>query len=43
MLTDSGLRQRVIPAGRARVLRDFDNRALVGRLASVYRSALASF
>jgi glycosyltransferase involved in cell wall biosynthesis len=40
MLTDSGLRQRVIPAARARVLRDFDNRALVGRLADIYRAAL---
>jgi glycosyltransferase involved in cell wall biosynthesis len=41
MLTDAGLRQRVVPAARERVLRDFDNRALVGRLAEIYRAALA--
>lgn len=41
MLTDSGLRQRVIPAARARVLRDFDHHALAGRLAEIYRAALA--
>jgi len=41
MLTDAGLRQRVIPAARQRVLRDFDNQALAGRLAEIYRVALA--
>jgi glycosyltransferase involved in cell wall biosynthesis len=41
MLTDSGLRQRAIPAARARVLRDFDHRGLVGRLAEIYRTALS--
>ncbi|MGE5255073.1 MAG: glycosyltransferase family 4 protein [Hyphomicrobiales bacterium] len=40
MLTDEGLRARVIPAARERVLRSFDNRALVGQLADIYRSAL---
>jgi glycosyltransferase involved in cell wall biosynthesis len=40
LLTDPGLRRRVIPAARQRVLRDFDNRALVGRLAEIYRDAL---
>ncbi len=40
MLTDAGLRRRVIPAARERVLHDFDNRALVGRLAEIYRQAL---
>jgi glycosyltransferase involved in cell wall biosynthesis len=40
LLTDAGLRRRVIPAARQRVLRDFDNRALVGRLADIYRDAL---
>jgi glycosyltransferase involved in cell wall biosynthesis len=40
MLTDEGLRARVIPAARERVLRDFDNRALVGRLAEIYRAVL---
>ena len=43
MLADAGLRQRVIPAARDRVLRDFDNRALVGRLADIYRPALSGF
>jgi glycosyltransferase involved in cell wall biosynthesis len=40
LLTDAGLRRRVIPAARERVLRDFDNRRLVGRLAEIYREAL---
>ena len=42
MLTDPGLRRRVIPAARQRVLQDFDHRTLVGRLADIYRSALAT-
>ena len=37
---DAGLRRRVIPAARERVLHDFDNRALVGRLAEIYQEAL---
>jgi glycosyltransferase involved in cell wall biosynthesis len=41
MLTDAELRQRVIPAARARVLNDFNHRALVGRLAEIYLAALA--
>ena len=41
MLTDADLRRRVIPAARARVLRDFDHHALVERLADIYRTALA--
>jgi glycosyltransferase involved in cell wall biosynthesis len=40
LLTDSGLRQRVIPVARERVRRNFDNRTLVGRLAEIYRTAL---
>jgi glycosyltransferase involved in cell wall biosynthesis len=40
LLTDENLRRRVIPAARERVVRDFDNRALVGRLAGIYRQAL---
>jgi glycosyltransferase involved in cell wall biosynthesis len=40
LLTDKGLRRRIIPAARERVLRDFDNRRLVGRLAAIYREAL---
>jgi len=42
MLTDADLRRRVISAARQRVLREFDNRALVGRLAGIYRSALTA-
>lgn len=41
LLTDESLRRRVIPAARERVLRGFDHRALVGRLADIYRAALA--
>jgi glycosyltransferase involved in cell wall biosynthesis len=40
MLADSGLRQRVISAARKRVLQDFDNRALIDRLAQIHRAAL---
>jgi glycosyltransferase involved in cell wall biosynthesis len=43
MLTDDGLRQKVIPAARERVLRDFDHRALGGELADIYREALTGF
>ncbi len=43
LLTDGGLRQRVIPAARERVLRDFDHRALVEKLADIYREALTPF
>jgi hypothetical protein len=41
MLTDRGLRQRAISAARERVRREFDHRALVGRLAEIYRQALS--
>jgi glycosyltransferase involved in cell wall biosynthesis len=41
MLTDAALRRKVIPAARARVLAEFDNRALVGRLAAILRPAVA--
>jgi glycosyltransferase involved in cell wall biosynthesis len=40
LLTDAALRRKVIPAARARVLAEFDNRALVGRLAAILRSAI---
>jgi glycosyltransferase involved in cell wall biosynthesis len=40
MLTDRGLRQRAVSAARERVRREFDHRALVGRLAAIYREAL---
>ncbi|UCF91409.1 MAG: glycosyltransferase family 4 protein [Desulfobacterales bacterium] len=37
LLTDENLRNRVIPAARRRVVRDFDNEFLIGALADVYR------
>jgi glycosyltransferase involved in cell wall biosynthesis len=41
LLTDAGLRRRVITAARQRVLADFDNAALVGALAAIHRRALS--
>ena len=38
LLTDGGLRNRVIAAGKQRVVREFDNRQLIQELAEVYRS-----
>ncbi len=40
LLTDSGLRRRVIPAARQRVRAEFDNGALVGALAAIHRRAV---
>ena len=40
MLTDAALRRQVIPAARDRVRTEFDNRALVGRLAAILRPAV---
>ena len=40
LLTDADLRQRIIPAARQRVLRDFDHRTLVSSLADIHRAAL---
>lgn len=37
MLTDTGLRSRVIPAARQRVLQDFDNKQLIHELAEIYK------
>lgn len=37
LLTDGTLRARVIPAARAKVIRDFDNRALIIRLGRIYQ------
>ncbi len=37
MLTDGELRNRVIAAGKQRVVREFDNRQLIQELAEVYR------
>lgn len=41
LLTDGDLRERVLPAARQRVLDSFDNRALVGELAGIFRGQLA--
>jgi len=38
MLTDGELRNRVIAAGKQRVVQEFDNRQLIQELAEVYRS-----
>jgi glycosyltransferase involved in cell wall biosynthesis len=43
MLTQAELRNRVIPAARQRVLRDFDNKALIRELANIYRNEIAGF
>jgi len=37
MLNDGELRNRVIAAGKQRVVREFDNRQLIRELAEVYR------
>ena len=39
MLTDEGLRNRVIAAGKQRVVRQFDNRQMIQELAGIYREA----
>jgi glycosyltransferase involved in cell wall biosynthesis len=39
LLTEKGLRQRIISAARERVIKDFDNRMLIGDLAALYRKA----
>ena len=39
LLTDTDLRQRVIPAARQRVAHEFDNKMLIKELADLYRSA----
>ncbi|UCG08924.1 MAG: colanic acid biosynthesis glycosyltransferase WcaL, partial [Desulfobacterales bacterium] len=36
MLTDRDLRNRIIPAARQRVLRDFDNKVLIRDLAKIF-------
>jgi len=43
MLTDDALRARVIPAARRRVLKNFDNRVLIRKLADIYRNEIAAF
>jgi glycosyltransferase involved in cell wall biosynthesis len=41
MLTDEGLRARVIPAARQRVMKDFDNKVLIKQLADIYRNEIS--
>ena len=41
LLTDTELRQRIIPAARERVVNDFDNRKLIEELADIYQSGAA--
>jgi glycosyltransferase involved in cell wall biosynthesis len=43
MLTDAGLRTRIIPAARQRVVHDFDNQPLICDLAAVYRKEIEAF
>jgi glycosyltransferase involved in cell wall biosynthesis len=40
MLTDGELRNRVIAAGKQRIVRQFDNRQLIQELAEVYREGM---
>jgi len=43
VLTDEELRNRIIPAARARVRHDFDNKVLTRELADVYRQEIEEF
>ena len=43
LLTDDGLRARIIPAARQRVMHNFDNKTLVDGLATVYRKEIRAF
>jgi glycosyltransferase involved in cell wall biosynthesis len=40
LLTDGELRNRIIAAGKQRVVRKFDNRQLIQELAGVYREGM---
>jgi glycosyltransferase involved in cell wall biosynthesis len=42
LLTDTGLRTRVISAARKRVLQDFDNKVLIKQLADIYKKNINS-
>jgi glycosyltransferase involved in cell wall biosynthesis len=42
LLTDAGLRERIIPAALAKVRRDFDNTAHTARLADIFRERAGS-
>ena len=43
LLTDIPLRKQVIAAARKRVVQAFDNRVLIGDLATVYRQEVREF
>ena len=43
MLTDDDFRSSIIPAAQQRVVRDFDNRALIQDLAAIYRKEIREF
>ena len=43
MLKDEDLRSRVIPAARQRVVRNFDNKRLIGDLTAVYQKEIEAF
>jgi len=43
LLTDTKLRQTIIPTARNRILRDFDNKILIEELAGVYREKIPEF
>jgi glycosyltransferase involved in cell wall biosynthesis len=42
LLTDTGFRDRIIAAGRRRVLEEFDNRRLIGQLAALFQAMLGA-
>lgn len=43
LLTDDGLRARIIPAARQQVMRNFDNKTLIDGLATAYRKEIKAF
>jgi glycosyltransferase involved in cell wall biosynthesis len=43
LLTDDGLRARIIPAARQRVMQNFDNKTLIEGLATIYRKEIKAF
>ena len=43
MLKDEDLRSRIIPAAQQRVVRNFDNKQLIGDLAAVYQKEIEAF
>ncbi len=43
LLTEQELRRKVIEAGRARILQEFDGSVLIGELAAIYRQEIKEF